>query len=211
MNEYSRDNRGRYSSRHAAAERQRAAKRKRTTIFVSLALVGLLLVGGTVAWIATSTKDVKNTFTPSHVASQVSETFNGSQKTNVAVTNVGDTDSYIRIMLVASWVMEQDGKLVTAPYAPVAGTDYSLSDLGSDWIADRDNDMYYYTKIVKPGDSTQPAFETISGLDVVNNEGYSLSIEIIASSIQAKPETVVEGTWGVDVTNGVITSLKGRG
>ena len=36
-------------------------------------------------------------------------------------------------------------------------------------------------------------------------EGYSLKVEIISSTIQAEPTSVVQEQWGVTVANGVLT------
>ena len=63
--------------------KQRSRKRKNTraiTLLIALLLFSALAVGGTVAWLTANTNNVANTFTPSHVACEVNESFDGETK-----------------------------------------------------------------------------------------------------------------------------------
>ena len=54
--------------------------KKSLTLIVSLILIITIGVGGTLAYLITSTSAVKNTFTPSKVVISVDETFDGNTK-----------------------------------------------------------------------------------------------------------------------------------
>ena len=82
--------------------------RKKTVLL--LAMVVLILagaVGGTLAYIVTSSGPVQNTFTPAHVTCAVEESdfVDGTStiKNNVTIRNTGNTSAYIRAAVVANW------------------------------------------------------------------------------------------------------------
>ena len=131
-------------AKHAAPRptvRKAAGKApRRAPLALIVALAGVLAVGGTAAWIATSTKAVQNTFEPTEVTCAVSETFaNGDAvKKDVAVTNTGDVEAYVRVAVVASWVPEgAQANASVLGVAPELGVDYSLAP-SSDWVKGAD-------------------------------------------------------------------------
>ena len=87
--------------------------RKKTVLL--LAMVVLILagaVGGTLAYIVTSSGPVQNTFTPAHVTCAVEEDFSDNTiKKDVKIRNTGNTSAYIRAAIVANWV-DKDGKII---------------------------------------------------------------------------------------------------
>lgn len=193
--------------------------KKITIMITSLVLLLLVAVGTTLAYIFTKTEPVENTFKPSKVSCAVVE--NGSatenagnivtistNKTDVRIKNTGDTDAYIRVAVVVNWASE-DGTKVWAT-KPVLNTDYTITyATGTGWEPGADG-YYYYTKSVAPGTLTKILISQADKLQTAPPEGYYLSIEIVASAIQSKPDHVVGQQWSseaVTVTgnNGTLT------
>ena len=95
---------GRYEGKHRKAAAPAHGKALRTgrltTMVIATVLLLALAIGGTVAWLSTKGDPIINTFNPSEVACKVTESFNGTVKSNVNVKNTGDTEAYIRVKLV---------------------------------------------------------------------------------------------------------------
>ena len=173
---------------------------KKSILITSVALLLLVAVGTSLAYVFTKTDPVENKFDPSKVSCAVVENGNSSEntanvvqtgksKTNVQIKNTGDTDAYIRAAVVVNW-MSEDGTKVWAT-KPVAGEDkdYTISyNLSNGWI-DGGDGYYYYTQPVDPGDMTNilitSATQNATGPKGTDGTQYYLSIEIVASAIQA--------------------------
>lgn len=201
-----------YAEKHVQSEHKQLRRPKRlATLLVSLLLVLGVAVGGTVAFISTRTADKVNTFTPSKVTCEVTETFENNVKSQVAVKNTGDTTAFIRAAINVTWMSNKDAADQTvSSKVPVKDTDYriQLAD-NTNWIKG-DDGYYYYQLPVNPQDSTKVLIEECKLLeDASVPDGYHLSVEIVASAIQSVPETVVESSWNVTVENGKITSANG--
>ena len=190
---------------------------RKSILITSVALLLLVAVGTTLAYVITKTDPVENKFDPSKVSCAVVEVVEkgdssentanvvqtGKSKTNVQIKNTGDTDAYIRAAVVVNW-MNEDGTRAWAT-KPVQGADYSISyNLSNGWI-DGGDGYYYYTQPVDPGDMTNilitSATQNATGPKGTDGTQYYLSIEIVASAIQAKPTSVVTSQWGVTVAN----------
>lgn len=179
--------------------KQRSRKNTRIiTLLIALLLFSALAVGGTVAWLTANATPVENTFTPSKVACSVTEEFDGTTKSNVNVTNTGDTEAYIRVKLVTYRVNangDHIGGTATIPtFEPGAG-----------WKVY--NGYYYYTSPVKPGE--KPAADLIDSItledEYTDADGGKQVVEVMAEAIQSQPATAVEDSWGVTVgQNGTI-------
>ena len=184
------------------------SKKRLTILLVSLLSVVAISVGITLAYIFTDTDPVENEFQPSKVACAVVE--NGSDaentdstvntgiaKTDVQIKNTGDTDAYIRVAVVVTW-KKADGTVWAQ--APVENTDYSMTvDLANGWF-EKDG-YYYYDSKISPDKLTSVLINHAEVLKAAPKEDYQLSIEIVASAIQAKPTTVVAEQWGVKVAD----------
>lgn len=178
-----------------------------------LATVLLLTVaaGSTLAYILTNTAPVENVFTPSKVSCSVvekndsettTEKENGNvtgitTKKDVQLKNTGDTNAFIRVKIVVTW--KGEGGTVFAQ-APVKDIDYSIAfadnkspDKG-EWVEGADG-FYYYTKEVVPGDMTDFLISEAKALKTAPVDGFTLSIEIVASAIQSHPDDVVVKQW----------------
>ena len=158
-----------YNGSHVSPRKKSGGPRRPLLLLVSLVLLLALAVGGTVAWLNTSSGPVTNTMTPGNVPITINETFNGATKSEVSVTNNGNIDAYIRVAIVANAV-DKDGNIIagTAPdYVYLVNTDYwKLLD-----------GYYYYKGAVAPNGTTEPLFT--GNVTVTGGE-----LNILAESIQ---------------------------
>lgn len=201
-----------YDGKYLQSEHKQLRRPKRlATLLVSLLLVLGVAVGGTVAFLSTRTDRKVNTFTPSKVTCEVTETFNDNVKSNVAVRNTGDTTAFIRAAINVTWMSNQDAANQTvSAKVPVKDTDYSITFAkNTNWIRGADG-YYYYQLPVDPQYSTEVLIEDCKLLKSASvPDGYHLSVEIVASAIQSAPDSVVQSMWHVTVENGIITSANG--
>ena len=193
---------GKYEARHLQPKRKRRSN-KAGTMFLSLLLVVTLAISGTVAYLVTKSEPVENKFTPSHVACQVTEDFDGTTKSNVNVTNTGDTDAYIRVKLV-SYRVNAQGQHIGGTAAVPSFTP------GENWKLHTDG-YYYYTLPVAPGE--EPKADLIGSFDLTGSyddaDGGSQVIEVMAEAIQSGPAYAVGQSWGVSITPGNVTKYQG--
>ena len=193
---------GKYEARHLQPKRKRRSN-KAGTMFLSLLLVVTLAISGTVAYLVTKSEPVENKFTPSHVACQVTEDFDGTTKSNVNVTNTGDTDAYIRVKLV-SYRVNAQGQHIGGTVAVPSFTP------GENWKLHTDG-YYYYTLPVAPGE--EPKADLIGSIDLTGSyddaDGGSQVIEVMAEAIQSGPDYAVGQSWGVSITPGNVTEYQG--
>ena len=161
--------------------------RKRTLarpvlLALSLVLVLGLSVGGTLAYLVTSTGPVTNTFTPGEVKTHIEEEFDGAIKEDVYVTNTGTVDAYIRAQIVINWV-DGEGNIVADPGV---GADYELLMGSSKWKKGADG-FWYYTEKVEAGGETE---NLINRCEVITeaDAGVGLQVTILSQAIQAEPE-----------------------
>ena len=175
--------------------KQRSRKNTRIiTLLIALLLFSALAVGGTVAWLTANTGNVANTFTPSNVACSVTENFDGTTKSNVNVTNTGDTEAYIRVKLV-TYRVNDDGQHIGGTATIPTFTP------GKGWV--KYGEYYYYTKPVAANGGT-PANPLIGepGIALIkydDADGGKQAIEVMAEAIQSKPKDAVESSWNVTV------------
>lgn len=179
----------RYSGKHTRA----SAPRRGLVLAAALALTLIFSAGGTLAWLAASTEETVNTFSPAQMEIQVKEEFDGKIKKNVRVENKSETAVYIRVALVPTWV--------NAAGEPVAES-ASLSDLtfstnlpANGWV--KNGDYYYYKQPVSAGAITPELFTSA----VVNKgnaapAGCTMDLQVLAQAVQATPKDAVIAAWG---------------
>lgn len=187
-------------------------KKKSLITLVSLLVILCVTVGGTLAFLIDTDGPVINIFNPSKVTTYVDEDVKtpGAKK-NVRIQNTGDTDAYIRAAVVVTW-KNAAGEI--AGVKPVPGTDYEMDIPGAGWS--KIGDYYYWKGIVAPRDDpeTTDNQENMTGVLISSctykanaPEGYSLSVEIIGSGVQAKGVTgttpAVQDAWGVEAAKAV--------
>lgn len=178
----------------------RVTKSNRPKYFVGLLALLLILVGtigGTVAYLATQTRPVVNTFTPGEVSCEVVEEFNTdkTQKTSVQVQNTGNVPAYIRVAVVANTV---DGNDVTGAF------DVSNKLCGENWQYNVADGYYYYKGIVQPSEVTGGNLLKES----INLTG--IQVTILASAIQSTPADAVNSAWHMSYNNGSWTAVSGN-
>lgn len=181
---------GKYEARHLQRRHKRRSK-KTGMLFLSLLLVIGMVVGGTVAWLSTKSAPITNTFLPSKVACEVTESFDGRTgvKSNVNVKNTGDIDAYIRVKLV-SYRTNDAGQ-------HIGGTaEIPNFELGEGWV--EHGGYYYYTKPVKP--NQKPEADLTNEMTLKGNcdgaDGGHQAIDVMAEAIQSVPEDAVQAAWG---------------
>lgn len=206
-----------YNPKHSTPRRPGRPLSSRKALFALVSVLVLIFaaVGVTVAYLQTQTEPLENEFTPAKVSCEVAETFDGSVKSDVSIRNTGDTDAFIRVSVVANWVKTDSENNVTSVYAqqPVAGTDYTLTlatNANENWLQDG-NGFYYHKAAVKPGESTAVLIASCTPIENKAPAGYTLAVEIVASAIQASPETVAEEYWHISVENGKIINVQTSG
>lgn len=192
-------------------KKHRPGRAKALLLIASLAVLLTATVGSTAAWLVSKPAAVENDFVPGKVACQVLEKFDTesgtSVKRNVRVKNTGNTDAYIRVLLVFTW-KDDAGNIFSNK--PQEGKDYQIvmDDL-TDWIMQKSDAgvYFYYKKRVAPEEETRNLIESlyqIAGVTGPENGTYKLSVDILADAVQADPPEAVADSWGVDVENGEI-------
>lgn len=203
-----------YDGKYLQSEHKQLRRPKRlATLLVSLLLVLGVAVGGTVAFLSTRTDSKVNTFTPSEVTCEVTETFKNNVKSNVAVKNTGDTTAFIRAAINVTWMKDAEAgteNQTVSAKVPLKDKDYSITFAkNTNWIQGADG-YYYYQLPVDPQGSTEVLIEECKLLNYASvPDGYHLSVEIVASAIQSAPDSVVQSMWHVTVEDGKITRANG--
>lgn len=153
--------------------------RKKGILLLAAAMLILVCgVGGTLAYLATQTAQVQNTFEPAYVRSEVQETFDKKVKSNVMIKNTGNVSAYIRAAIVVTW---KDAEGRTMPQVP--GTDDYEMATGSEWT--KVGDYYYYNKSVAADASTTNLIVTCKPTKHYD-DGRKLCVEVIGSAIQSE-------------------------
>lgn len=182
------------------------------TFATAVTLVVLCIVGGTLAYFFTKTPNIVNTFVPGKVECEVTEKFDGVDKSEIAVLNKGSTAAYIRVGMASYW------KAADAEDGIILGKDSVLpySDferiLNDDWVIGSDG-YFYYTKVVAPEGSTPHLFKQQITLRSDENGNVEV-LEVFAEAIQCAPIDAVTEAWGnatgsnngsvIGVSNGVL-------
>lgn len=162
-----------------------------TAMVIATALLLALAISGTVAWLTTKDKPITNTFNPSKVACEVTETFNSTTgvKSSVNVKNTGDIDAYIRVKLVTYRTNKQGQHIGGTATLP-------SFTLGANWV--KYGDYYYYTLPVEAGKT--PAANLTDSMtltaEYTDADGGRQAIDVMAEAIQSVPEAAVKAAWG---------------
>ena len=180
-----------------------------TGLLVCLLLVLGITVGGTLAHVFTKTPTVENTFTPAQVSCAVVETFENNVKQNVRVRNTGDATAYIRAEVVVTWkYKDADGIDHVYAQVPMEQLDYTIRYAQDGLWAEDEDGFWYYCYPVACEEDAATAEETLTSVLIERVEqlaganvpdGYALSVEIVASAIQAYPFEAVEENWDVTI------------
>lgn len=166
----------------------RAGRTARSSaLIIALALILVLAVGGTVAYIFTHTGPVINTFTPADAKITVDEQTSDNQKTSITVVNNSTgVPVYIRVALVANMI-DKDKNVTGAADVPTF-------TLGENWVKGSDG-YYYYTEPVPVRESTGNLLEKAMTLD------ENMQVVVLADAIQAIPKQAVIDAWGQTIAD----------
>ena len=165
-------NTGRYPHRRSHG------RRRSLLVLVSVFLLTFAMVGGTLAYLAAQTSDVVNTFTFGDVPIDIPEQFENGVKENVRVTNTGAADAFVRAKIVVTW-KSASGEVSGTP---VQAGDYTLDLNTTDWFL---KDGFYYCKNRVEAKTDSEVLITKATKTGTAPEGFDLSIEILAQSVQA--------------------------
>lgn len=184
--------RGASPAHDVTPSRRRSARRhggRPLALLLALILVVGAAAGGTVAWLTQTTQTENNNFSYGTVSCAINESFNGTTKSAVTVTNTGNTPAYIRAACIVNWVDAQGNIAANVP----ADYTYSLSIPGAGWTAGSDG-YYYYNGVVDANKTTEGSLLTCTSSHPLDGE-YTLSVKVIASAVQATPSTAVNEAW----------------
>lgn len=187
--------------------------KKPLILLVSLAVILLVGVVGTLALLKTQSGPVENTFVPGNVSVTVhEEKFDATTKEGVYIKNTGNVDAYIRAAIIPTW---EDGN------GNPVGVSASLDDLTISWgSSDKwekgEDGFWYYISPVSAGNGTDILIDaaTVKTDSVGYNAGYQMNLQILAQGIQAdgvdsNGKTPVEQVWSSGVSdvdsNGTLT------
>lgn len=196
-------------------------KQKWLAAVLIAALAITATTGAVYAYLSATTDPVDNTFTaaPTHTI-DIKETFpigdTNPIKENVCV-DVGNPGYavYVRAAIVITW-KDADGNVYGQ--APVRGTDYAINlnvDENAPWFYHSKDGFYYHKKMVAyDGEDeatklTSVLIESCSQLKA-GPEGYTLHVEIIAQTIQAKGGTDADNKPAVEDAWKTVTVVDGK-
>lgn len=159
---------------------------------LAVILVAILLtsaVGGTIAYLKTSTGTVTNTFQPTQVDTEVTETIVNEEKTFIGVSNPNNEKSipaYVRVAITGNWCDAQ-GNVVKEwhPNFNHNQTDWEKVEVVKDELA-----YYYYKSILYVGDTTKNLLG--EGITIPKTsaeagyEGLHLEVTVMQQAIQAE-------------------------
>lgn len=168
---------------------------------MSLLLIMGIGVGGTVAYLMTNTREVVNEFVPGEVEGKVEEDFDNSKKTSITVKNTGNTECFVRLMLIPYWV-DEDGnqKLGLAAWKP----NFTIND---SWFTDTVEGVtfYYYMLPVDPEKSTANLIGSNSKIELaVDEDGNRQVLEVFAQCVQSTPKQAVADLWGEQIATRLV-------
>lgn len=173
----------------------KASRKKSLVLMASILLILAISVGGTLAYLATHTGDVENTFTPATPDTEITETLTDAVKSDVAVKNTGEVDMYIRARYFVVW--RHNGQIVTKP------DNVSIAITPPDdmqWVKGADG-YWYYPHPVAPDSSTSNLIDKAEVTGLLEGDGYTVDLEILSQAIQAEPAQAVKDAWGSDVAS----------
>ena len=174
---------GKFNAKHTGKfAAKRRFSRRSILLTVSMLVLCMAMVGGTVAWLAASTDPVENVFAIPGPGIDIDEKFDNIVKSDVGVKNTGDIPLYVRMQLVYSY-KDADGNVY--PAVPVAGKSYTLVPGSSDWVLASDG-TYYYTKPLPVNASTPAAIQSITPKFEGLSEDITLDVQVLAQYVQAE-------------------------
>lgn len=196
----------------------KAIKKKEKLLFFTLSLLLIVIIGGTIAYY-NSKKDFENEFQVGEPGVAMEEKFNpadhwvpGEEKSKeVWFKNTGEMDMLLRFSVKVEWdstvehpdrdpnevitLYWNDGKGNRIPATPSDAVPVDFQKITQD-----EKDYYYYTKVLKAGESTEHTLESVKFATNLSNDGHKnsdysntrLLVTIKGETVLAVPEAVEE-------------------
>lgn len=173
---------------------------KRAALLVlSLVMILSVSVGGTLAYLIAQSETKTNVFQPGEVTTDTPEKFTDGQteKKDVAVTNTGNVEVYLRAQIVINWVKDINGSNCDGGHEvlavkPVEGTDYTLTLADGRWS--KSGDFYYYSEPVKADATTDYLIDSCT-LRHNGPDGSHLQVTILTQAVQKEAFNGVNSPW----------------
>ena len=151
----------------------RTAKKKTTLTAIALALILSVSVGLTYAYFS-DYQSVKGSGTVAlGGTTEIHDKYDKAKKT-VSIENTGETEVVVRVAVYGPVGRDANGNPIE-----------TIVDLGSNWqkVGEGDNAYYYYTKVLKPGDTTT---DLVAHTEFLTNEdlGSEANVVVIHESSQ---------------------------
>lgn len=182
-----------YQDAHNEKSGRHGIRMNRTAVLlIAIILLISTAVGSTVAFLATKTEPVENSFEYADVSCEVMQD-RDTDGSIVQVKNTGTISAYIRAAVVANWI-DVDGNIAAS--VP-EGYSYDLTCSSGSWAQGKDG-FFYYLLPVAPGALTEGSLLTCT-VACPETPEYTLSVEVLAEAIQSTPASAVNEAWNVAV------------
>ena len=182
-----------YQDAHNEKSGRHGIRMNRTAVLlIAVILLISTAVGSTVAFLATKTKPVENSFEYANVSCEVTQNCD-TDGSIVQVKNTGTISAYIRAAVVANWI-DIDGNIAAS--VP-EGYSYDLTCSSGSWAQGKDG-FFYYLLPVAPDALTEGNLLTCT-VTCPETPEYTLSVEVLAEAIQSTPASAVNEAWSAAV------------
>lgn len=182
-----------YQDAHNEKSGRHGIRMNRTAVLlIAIILLISTAVGSTVAFLATKTEPVENSFEYADVSCEVTED-RDTDGSIVQVKNTGTISAYIRAAVVANWIDVDENIAASVPER----YSYDLTCSSGSWVQGTDG-FFYYLLPVAPGASTEGSLLTCT-VTCPETPEYTLSVEVLAEAIQSTPASAVNEAWKVAV------------
>lgn len=191
-----------YQDAHNEKSGRHGIRMNRTAVLlIAIILLISTAVGSTVAFLATKTEPVENSFEYANVSCEVMQDPDTEGSSIVKVKNTGTISAYIRAAVVANW-MDKGGNIAAS--VP-EGYSYDLTCSSGSWVQGTDG-FFYYLLPVAPGASTEGNHLTCT-VTCPETPEYTLSVEVLAEAIQSTPASAVSEAWSAAVDGSGMLSV----
>lgn len=138
------------------------------------------------------------TLETNHVAVSVTDQVSGSTKSNLAITNTGNVDAYIRAIIIGNWFDTHDLSQIVYPWTD-SDKDGAFTGFNTtDWV-DGGDGYYYYKYIVRPGEETNDLFTSYTAAATCPMALYAnsahLELEVLAQAFDAAKLSTMGFGW----------------
>ena len=182
-----------YQDAHNEKSGRHGIRMNRTAVLlIAIILLISTAVGSTVAFLATKTKPVEDSFEYANVSCEVTQNCD-TDGSIVQVKNTGTISAYIRAAVVANWI-DVDGNIAAS--VP-EGYSYDLTCSSGSWAQGKDG-FFYYLLPVAPGALTEGSLLTCT-VACPEDPEYTLSVEVLTEAIQSTPASAVNEVWSAAV------------